>query len=261
LPAKPPGQDTALTGGHWLVGDGATLDLPEPIEIIAAQATVSLDGLSSLPDLGAIKENRGFLLLSGNRPGISGPGGAIVNKGTIQMDGDVFSLQVFETPIDQRSAGRIIVKNGTLQVHGVSGATRDFRNPGLLRVEGGTLSLDLDEGAQQGSLINTGTIDIRENGVVTIDGAMRTTGSVLTQIGNPFRGHVVTTRDLEIDGGILRATFVGENYFHLFSASIFVVGSLSVTGSFTTFNSVNLPSGFASVLLTQFGVQVRLEEA
>jgi hypothetical protein len=260
LPAVPTAQNTTLNDGLWRVRNLATLDLPEPIELIGAQATLDLIGLSNVPDLvGSLRENRGLMLLSGNRPGISGPGPAIVNKGTIQMDGDAFSLQVFETPVDQRPAGRIIVKEGTLQLHGTSGATRNFANPGLIRVEDGKLSLDLDEGGVLGTFTNTGTLDIRQQGQVVVDGAMGTSGTLLVQIGNPFRGHIATTRDAAI-GGTLRATYVGQNYTNFHSASIIIPASFTVTGSFSTFTPVNVPSGFSAILITQFGVQVRLEE-
>lgn len=255
----PTAQDTVLSGGHWTVRNFATLDVAEPIERIGPSAVLELIDLSNVPDLvGFLRENRGTMLLSGNRPGISGPGPAIVNKGTIQLDGNAFALQVFTTPVDQRAAGRIIVKNGTLQMHGVSGTTRDFANPGLIRVEAGKLSLDLDEGGVQGTFLNTGTLDLRQAGQVLIDGAMSTTGTVTTELGNPLRGHISMSRTLAI-GGALVANYVGQNYSNFFSSSIFIVGGFSVTGTFNTFTPTNVPSGFSTVLLTQFGVSIRLE--
>ncbi|MEZ6234416.1 MAG: hypothetical protein R3B68_09520 [Phycisphaerales bacterium] len=259
LAAVPTAQDTVLSAGTWRVETNSTLDLPQPIERIGANAVLILDGLSNLPDLvGSLRENRGTMRLSGQRPGISGPGPAIVNKGLIEMDGNAFALQVFTTPLDQRASGRIVVRNGTLQVHGVSGNTRDFTNPGSIVIHAGKLTLDLDEGAQQGTFFNTGTLDIRENGQLLVNGAMSTTGTFITECGNPQRGHVFMDRELTI-GGTLRANYTGSNYQNFHTSSIVVVASFSVSGSFATFTTSNVPQGFTPLLSTQFGVSIRLE--
>ena len=120
------------------------------------------------------------------------------------------------------------------------------------------LSLDLDEGAQQGTFFNTGTLDIRANGQLLVNGAMSTTGTFITECSNPQRGHVFMDRELTI-GGTLIANYTGSNYQNFHTSSIFVVASFSVSGSFATFTPNNVPQGFTPLLSTQFGVSIRLE--
>ena len=253
------GQVAVLSAGHWKVRTMSTLDLPGPIERIGPNAVVDLIGLSNVPDLvGFLRENRGTMLFSGSRPGISGPGPTIVNRGLMQMDGDQFSLQASPTPVEQMPAGRTVVKNGTLQMHGVSGQTRDFANPGTIIIERGKLTLDLDEGDQQGTFRNTGTLDIRSNGQLLIDGAMQTTGAVITEIGPLFRGHVFMNRALTI-GGTLQANYVGAGFTTPHTAVIFVVSAMSVTGSFANFSAAGVPQGMSVSLNTMFGVQVLMQ--
>jgi len=257
LEEVPLAQDTVLTAGTWQVRNFARLNLPQPLERIGVNAKVELFDQAALPAMIALKENRGLLRLSGFGPGVSGPG-TIVNKGTIQMEGDLFGLRVIEAPLDQRASGRIIIKNGTLQLHGASGGTRDFANPGLIRVEAGTLSLNLDLSGVQGSFLNTGTLDVRKDGSVNVVGAVSTTGTYLTEIALAAHGDITATRTVHI-GGDVTVKWVGTGFFSNHSATILLSGAFTVTGTFANFTRVDVPSGFVASMQTQFSVAVRLQ--
>lgn len=257
LEEVPPAEDTVLTGGTWQVRNFARLNMPQGLERIGVNAKVELFDQAALPAMIAFKENRGLLRLTGAGPGISGPG-TIVNKGTIQLEGTLFALRVFESPVDQKASGRIIVKNGTLQMHGTQGATRNFANPGLIRVEGGTFSLQLDLNGVQGTFLNTGTLDLRKDGSVNVVGAVSTTGTYLTEIAVAAYGDVTATRTVHIDGDVT-VKWVGTGFFSNHQATILLSGAFTVTGTFDNFTRVNVPAGMVASMQTQFSVSVRVQ--
>lgn len=237
---------TTLTGGSWIIENGATLFLPSSgnFTTLAPGASVTLEGAkSTLTNMNALINNQGAFTIEGGRNFT--PTAAFANSGTLVIG----SMSTFE-------------------------ATAALSNTGIIDVAGGTLKLDqglafnsiraeLSSGSNSGAWNGTGIISslaamdpTHATGVgYTVNGSAYVLMD--TWYGDTDLSGTVTYSDLQaMVPGATNATWQqGDfNYDGVVNAddfSLFMLGDANQTGTFPTVPEPGISALIAAGLATQ----------